>query len=158
MSSGKSTVVNAGNKSCPMAEVRMQFSHSFLEVLWNGGCWVKMERHIRNMREFYDNLRWLIVLACLAFPSKDAKGFGLIRGLFQDFSSWGRLYLCKWYIQMGDKKFMRKIEVLKLNSVPGKQQPLLTFTVNLTVVWKMWRVTGWHCCSEISELIKIGDK
>lgn len=42
---------------------------------------------MRNMREYYDNLRWLIELACLALPSKDAKEFGLTRVLFQDFSS-----------------------------------------------------------------------
>lgn len=60
----------------------MQFSHSFLETLWNGGCWLKMERHIRNMRGYYDNLRLLIELTCLALPSKDAKEFGLIWDLF----------------------------------------------------------------------------
>lgn len=31
----------------------------------------------------------------------------------------------------GAKKFMRKIEVLKVGNVPGKQQPLLTFTVSI---------------------------
>lgn len=31
----------------------------------------------------------------------------------------------------GGKKFMRKIEVLKVGKVPGKQQPLLTFAVSI---------------------------
>lgn len=110
----------------------MQFSHSFLEALWNGRCWLKMESHIRNMRGCYDNLRSLIELACLALPSKDAKEF-------DTGSSSGLLKLRKAVLMQvvhssRGNKFVRKIEVLKLSSVPGKQQPLLTFTACSAVV------------------------
>lgn len=85
------------------------------------------------MRGYYDSLRLLLELACLALPSKDAKEFGLIWGPFQEFSSEEGCTYTSGTFKWG-KKFIWKIEVHILSNVPGKQQPLLTFTMYLTVM------------------------
>lgn len=91
-----STMVYAGNKrtarlekSSPMEEVILgQYTCTTVSCnYYRGGMLARNgKKYMRNMRRYYDNLRPLIVFTSyLAVPSKIAKDFGMMWGLFQEF-------------------------------------------------------------------------
>lgn len=88
--------------------------------------------------EKYERVLWQFEVAyrigLFGFAFKGCKNVWTDMGSFSRLLKLRKAVLMQGVHSNGRNKFMRKIEALKLSSMPGKQQPLLTFTAYPTVV------------------------
>lgn len=151
---GESTAVCAGNKRVlPWQKPDWVTTHAvFPQFLASPVEWGMLAKTGRTYQK-YERVLWQFEVAyriglLFGFAFKGCRRVCTDMGSFSRILKLRKALLMQVVHSNGGKKFMRETEVHILSRIPGKQQPLVTFTAYSTVVWKTWCVTGWHCCSQ----------